>query len=375
MERAKSPDIQKDLETKKIILIAGPRQAGKTTVSKSLTGSFSYLNYDLESDQKIIKKNEWDQKTDLVIFDELHKMKKWKSWIKGIYDTQKTNQRLLITGSARLDIYRKGGDSLAGRHFLHRLYPFTVKELKAQMPPKDVLERILSVGGFPEPFLENQLEFASRWRRSHLDVILRQDLLDLEKVREIKSIEILISLLRERIGSTVSYSSLAQELSVSGHTIKHWLQILENLYIIFRVTPFSKNLARSISHEPKYYFYDTGAVENGNPAKLENAIACALWTDLHYLEDRTGAYTNLHFVRDKEQNEVDFLVVINKKPKLLAEVKWNDDHFAKSLFNFRDRLKIPDLPTLQVVHGLSQNKTKNGVQMLSALEFLENLHF
>ncbi|MGA1826101.1 MAG: ATP-binding protein [bacterium] len=236
--------IREDLR-EKIVFLSGPRQVGKTTLSKQLIPSFVYLNFDSEADRRIINAEEWTRDTQLIIFDELHKKKKWKSWIKGVYDTETIPPSLLVTGSARLDSYRKGGDSLAGRFFSYRLHPLTVKEICSYLNEESqvALQKLINQGGFPEPYLKNNQTYAKRWRRSHTDIIIREDLLDLENVRDIKSMEILIDLLRSRVGSTVSYTSLANDLQVSIHTIKHWLQILENLYVIFPVSLYSnKNI-------------------------------------------------------------------------------------------------------------------------------------
>ena len=295
MKRYLEDHIRDDLKSK-IILLSGPRQVGKTTLAKWLMPSYAYLNYDASADRKIIRSQEWTRDTSLVVFDELHKMKRWKSWIKGIYDTEGITPALLVTGSARLDAYQKGGESLAGRFFPFRLHPLTVKEICRYLneDSKTALEKLIRIGGFPEPYLKNSESFAKRWRRTHTDVIIREDLLDLERVRDIKSIEILIDLLKARVGSTTSYTFLAKDLQVSVHTVKHWLQILENLYIIFPVRPYHKNIARSLLKESKYYLYETGAVDGDIGARLENTVACALLRELHFIEDTTGSRTSLH---------------------------------------------------------------------------------
>ena len=364
--------IRKDLE-EKIVLLSGPRQVGKTTVSKQLTTSHAYLNYDASSDRRIIHAQEWDRDAELVIFDELHKMKKWKSWIKGVYDTEGISPSLLVTGSARLDTYRKGGESLAGRFFYYRLHPLTVKEICSYLGEKSetALDKLVKLGGFPEPYLKNSETFAKRFRRIHTDTIVREDLLDLERVRDIKSIEILIDLLRTRVGSTTSYTALANDLQVSIHTVKHWLQILENLYIIFPIRPYHKNIARSLLKEPKYYLYDTGAVEGDLGAKLENTVACALLRDLHFIEDTTGSRVALHYLRDKEKNEVDFLPVIDNIPRCMIEVKVSEEKFSPSLFRFHRKLE--HVKPYQIVHRLKRKKFKNAVRMLPAHEFLRDL--
>ncbi len=372
MERYLEEHIRKDLGDK-IILLSGPRQVGKTTLSVQLAPSHVYLNYDATSDRQVIHAEEWHRETNLVIFDELHKMKNWKSWIKGIYDTEGISPPILVTGSARLDTYKKGGESLAGRFFSYRLHPLTVKEIcqNSEESADKALDNLIKLGGFPEPYLKKSEAFAKRFRRIHTDTIVREDLLDLERVRDIKSIEILIDLIKTRVGSTTSYASLANDLQVSIHTVKHWLQILENLYIIFAVRPYHKNIARSLLKEPKYYLYDTGAVEGGLGAKLENTVACALLRELHFLEDTTGSRVALHYLRDKEKHEVDFLVVVDNQPKLMIEVKVKDDRFSPSLFRFHRYLK--DVSLYQVVYKLKHKKTKDAATMVPASEFLRDL--
>lgn len=371
MRRYLETFISEDLKTK-IVLLSGPRQVGKTTLSKQLDIRYTYLNFDDTQDRKVLSLKEWDRDKGLIIFDELHKMKNWKSWIKGVYDKEGVSPALLVTGSARMDTFKKGGESLAGRHFYYRLHPIDVKEAASFMNSRDALNMIMKTGGFPEPFLKGSESFAKRWRRQHTDVIIRQDLLDLEKVREIKSIEILIDLLKRQVGSSVSYSSLAGDLQVSVPTVKYWLEVLEKLFVIFPVRPYHRNIARAILKEPKYYFYDTGAVENGEAAALENAVACALIKKLHFLEDTEGCKTQLHFIKDKEKREVDFLTVVDEVPVQMVEVKLSDDNFSKHLFHFASFFD-DKVQKYQIVHNLSQSKMKENVRMVAAHEFLANI--
>jgi predicted AAA+ superfamily ATPase len=372
MNRYLEDAIRADLATK-IVILSGPRQVGKTTLSKQLTASYVYLNYDSAADRRIIRSGEWSRDTELVVFDGLHKMKNWKAWIKGIYDTETIPPGLLLTGSARLDTYKKGGDSLAGRFFAYRLHPLTIKEICGFLDetPRQALDALIRFGGFPEPYLRKNDTHAKRWRKTLVDTVIREDLLDLEKVRDIKSIEILIDLLRSRVGSTTSYSSLAEELQVSVHTVKHWLQILENLCVVFPVRPYHRNIARSLLKEAKYYLYDTGGVEGDTGARLENIVALALLRELHLLEDTQGSKGELRYLRDKDKNEVDFLAVIDGKPTLLVEVKTGDDSFSKSLYRFQGYL--PGARAVQVVYDLRRAKSVPGrhMTMAPAHEFLE----
>ena len=372
MERYLEKYIVKDLP-KKIVLVSGPRQVGKTTLSKQIFDDYEYLSFDSEHDRRILIDLAWDKEKKLLIFDELHKMKKWKQWLKGVYDTQECDQGILVTGSARMDVYRKNGDSMAGRFFSFRLNPITVREVKNNKDIMDPLGRIMRVGGFPEPFFENDDLFVKRWRKTHLDTILRQDLLDLERVRDIKSIEILIDLLRMRVGSPVSYASLAGDLQVSIPTVKHWIQILENMYVIFSVTPYHRNIARSLLKEPKYYFYDVSAVEAGEGARFENLVAMELKSYLDFVEDTTGSRVALHYLRDKEKREVDFITFIDKEPERIIEVKLSDNNFAESLFHFSSFFKGKDVQVFQVVKDLKRKKQKGNIRLIDVESLAEIL--
>jgi len=328
MERYLKKYIQEDLK-EKIVLLTGPRQSGKTTLSKMLTSSFDYFNYDNAEHRLSLMEKSWDRSRKLIIFDELHKLKNWKSWLKGIYDTEKIPPSLIVTGSAKLDTYRKVGDSLAGRFFQFRLHPLDLKEIKNIIKPEDMeseLERLLNIGGFPEPYLKESTRFYNRWKKSHLDIILKQDLIDLENVQQITAIETLIQLLKKRVGSPVSYSSLARDLQCSDKTVKRWLTILENMYVVFKIPPFHKNIARSILKSPKYYFYDTGQVLGGPGTKLENLVACSLLKEIHFREDCFGEQWHLYYLRNKDAREIDFFITSDDQPFLMIEVKWSDSN-------------------------------------------------
>jgi predicted AAA+ superfamily ATPase len=293
---------------RKFLLITGPRQVGKTTLAKSLTKDFAYYNYDIKKDMRIFKDQNWDREKSLIVFDELHKMKKWKLWLKGIYDEGLTQQQqFVVTGSARLDIAKKMGDSLAGRFFSLRLHPLDIKELASSgEDPQKAYKKLLQYGGFPEPYFTGTERFYRQWQRSHADLILRQDLIYFESVRDIEGIEVLIELLSQRVGSVISYSSLAKDIQRDEKTIKKWLQILENLYIVFRVPVYAKNIARSKLKAGKYYFYDLGKVQGDLSCRVENLVALALKKEIDYQLDYQGIMGNLYFLQNLDKKEIDF---------------------------------------------------------------------
>jgi predicted AAA+ superfamily ATPase len=297
---------------RKIVILSGPRQSGKTTLTKMLYPQFDYVNFDSTEGREVIREKSWDRKKSLIIFDEIHKMPKWKQWLKGIFDTEGVSPPLIVTGSARLDTYKKVGDSLAGRYFHYRLHPLDVRELVAmnfKLNTGAIIERLMTVGGFPEPFLEGSSQFYNLWKKTHLDIILRQDLIDLEVIKNIKQIEILIDLLKTKVGSPISYSSLAEDLQVSDKTVKRWLEVLENMYVIFKVKPFSKNIARATLKQPKYYFYDIARVPDEG-ARFENLVAASLLKEVQFRQDCHGEDWDLHFVSKKAVARWIFLSLI-----------------------------------------------------------------
>ncbi len=372
MDRSLNPFIKKDSD-KKIVLISGPRQSGKTTLTKQLFKTFDYLNFDASADRDAIIQKHWRRDVDCVLFDELHKMVEWKRWLKGIYDTEGVRPRLIVTGSANLETYRKVGDSLAGRYFQFRLHPLDIEEGVHywQNNPEEVFKRLMNFSGFPEPFLEGTLEFYKRWQKTHLDIILRQDFLDLYAIRSIKSIELLMELLKPRVSSTTGYATLANDLQADPKSIQNWLSMLENVYALFRITPFHKNIARSLIKEPKFYFYDIARVTDPG-ARLENLVACALLKRIQFLEDAHGVKASLHYLRTKDGIEVDFLVLIDGHPALCIEVKTSNDTPSKNFTFFRKY--IGNARCVQLVLNLNREyDTHDGLHIRKLVPYLAKL--
>ena len=346
-------------------------------MSKTLFSEFDYFNYDFVPDRLALKKYHLNRQKPLLIFDEIHKMPKWKQWLKGLYDTQGIPPRLLVTGSAKLDTFKKVGDSLAGRFFQYRLYPFDLKELSTWGPVTDGISRLLTVGNFPEPYLENDPDFTKRWQRTHIDIMLRQDFIDTHSVHNLQQVETLIALLRTRVGACISYSNLAQDLNCDPGSVKRWLQLLESFYVIFAVTPYAGTLSKSIRKQPKYYFYDTANVEGDDGAKFENLVANALLKNLHFKEDTKGIHTQLHYIKTKDGKEVDFAIIQDKQITHLIEAKWRDAKPSHALNYFKDRLQPKQkTPIIQVqaIRYLDRDfSTANGIQVCQATPWLETL--
>ena len=357
----------------KIVLLTGPRQCGKTTLARMLVPDYQYLSHDLAEHRLLMAEKSWDRSKPLVIFDELHKMQHWKRWLKGIYDVEGIPPGLVVTGSANLSAFRKTGDSLAGRHFQFRLHPLDMKEALAftGMDKDEVFQRLITVGGFPEPFLNGSSSWYKRWKRSHIDLILKEDLLTLTAVRDIQSVETLIEMLRSRVGSAVSVNALAVDLQKSPTTIQNWLKLLEDLYVVFRINPYHRNIARAILKEPKYYFYDNGMVLGDNGVKLENLVACALLKEAHRAMDVEGEELGLHYIRNKEGYGIDFLITRDNQPEQMIEVKWEDDNLSQ---NFKKFLPEKTLMRTQLVGEIIHKKTyPSGENIIAAEDYLSVL--
>ena len=370
MKRTQQALIKKDL-ARKMVFLTGPRQVGKTSLAKAIAADYKpsiYLNYDSLADRKIIADMAWLPSTDLLILDELHKMPEWKNYLKGLYDTKPEPLQILVTGSARLETFRQSGDSLAGRFFRHRLNPLSL----AEIPDADehTLNLLLERGGFPEPYLAESLDESNRWRLQYIDGLIRTDILDFEQVHDFRAIQLTLELLQNRVGSPLSYSSLARDVSVSPNTIKRYIEIFEALYIIFRVTPYHRNIARSLQKDAKIYFYDTGMVKGNDGVKFENLVAISLLKHLNAIEDYQGKRTALRMMRTKEQKEIDFVLVIDEEPVQMLEIKLSDSSMSPSLRYFYKKYNIP---AVQLVKNLKHERLDNGIEVRRALDYLSQL--
>jgi hypothetical protein len=328
-----------------MVLVGGPRQVGKTTFALGLLGKRAdethpaYMNWDHPSVPPRLRKAELPVGQPLVLLDEIHKYVRWRNLLKGIYDTEKTRRKILVTGSARLDYYRKGGDSLAGRYRYFRLHPLSLREVNSSPTPAD-LETLLAFGGFPEPYFARDAADHRIWHRDRLSRVVREDLRDLEHVREITLVEHLVDLLPSRVGSRLSIKSLCEDLQVDHKTADRWLRILENLYVCFRISPYGPPRVRAVKKAQKLYLWDWSSVEDEGP-RFENLVACQLLKYCHWVEDTEGYSMELRFLRDTDKREVDFVVLRNRKPLFAVECKTGEKSVGEALRYFAERTRIP----------------------------------
>ena len=367
-------NILKDLK-RKMVFIGGPRQVGKTTLAKNILDrsyqSGRYFNWDYNEDRQDLLSEKWQDNDNLIVFDELHKYKHWKNWIKGIYDTSKDSAHFLVTGSARLDVYRRGGDSLIGRYHYWRLHPFGLDEFPKKMTSKEAFKRLMSVGGFPEPFLDGDEREARRWRRERFDRVLKEDIRDLESIRHISLLDLFIHQLRTRVGSLINMSNIAGEIQVSPKTIKNWLEVLERMYLLFAVRPYSQNLPRAVIKPPKVFFYDNADVIGNRGAVFENLVAAHLLKKIHFLEDRDGYKYELRYIRDKEGREVDFLILKQGAIQEIIEAKFSDDNISKHLKYYAHKLNPPK--ATQIVANLKNPYSSGKIDVIDPITYFSKL--
>lgn len=373
MKRYLYEQIKIDL-SKKMVFLTGPRQIGKTYLARQLIPDFDrpqYFNYDSIDDARIISSRSWPLNAGLLIFDEIHKMRDWKMFLKGVYDTRRQDQALLVTGSARMETFRQSGESLAGRYFHYRFFPISVREMMGKLEPGEAVSMLNRFGGFPEPFLSGSEDDAARWRKQYYTDLIREDILDFTRVHEIRSMRLLVELLREKVGSPLSYNSLAADLQIAPNTVRRYVDILESLYVIFLVRPYHRNVARAILKEPKAYFYDSGFVKGDEGIRLENTCAVSLMKHVAYLQDAKGENISLHYLRTKDGREIDFATSQNDSISQLIEVKLSDDAPSRNLYYFK---KIfPDATACQLVHHLRHEQTFSDISIRSAGLWLHEL--
>lgn len=334
--------ISQDLK-EKMVFLGGPRQVGKTTLAfhflKGDEGHPAYFNWDSLKSRQALIKEELPSHEKLIILDEIHKYRNWRNLVKGLYDTNKSSKQFLITGSARLDYYRRGGDSLQGRYHYYRLHPFSLFELNAH-PTRSDLEQLMQYGGFPEPFFKASSKLWKRWQKERITRVVQEDLINLEQMRDISSLQLLIDALPLRVGAPLSVNSLREDLGVSFEAVERWITVLENLYFCFRILPYGPPKIRAAKKEKKLYLWDWSLCEDVGK-RFENLVASQLLKYCHFHEDTEGDKMELRFFRDVYKREVDFVVIKNGKPLFAVECKAGEKGISPHIQYMVQRTSIP----------------------------------
>ena len=389
---------------KQMIFLSGPRQVGKTTLAKEIAKEFKnniYFNWDVLEYKKLLIKNptffedinRQDESMPIVIFDEIHKYKHWKNYLKGIYDQFASDYKFLVSGSGRLDLYQKGGDSLAGRYFQFHLFPFTVAELSGRKrnfnefiktpitnfdindkkSTQKIWQTLFNIGGFPEPFVKGTDTFFIKWIKNYASQIIREDIRSIYDIKNIDNIELLFTFLPSKVGSPLSINNIAQELQVSFESVKEWLKLFEVFYLTFRVGPWTRKISRAILKEKKLYLFNYPEIEDES-YKFENMVALEFLRAIYSWNEYGYGKFTLHYIRNKEKEEVNFLIANNNVPIILIETKLSDDKPAKNLIKFQ---KILNIPAVQLVNkeGIFKyiKNDKNKVLIVTARRWLSSL--
>ena len=362
------PQLRRDL-ARKMVFVAGPRQVGKTTLARGLPGAAAaYLNWDVAPHRERILRRELPPGR-LWIFDEIHKYRGWRGFLKGAFDGRPRGQRILVTGSARLDYYRYGGDSLQGRYHLLRLHPLSAAELG--MGVKDDLRQLLKLGGFPEPFFSGSETEARRWSREYRQLLVREEIAGLERIADLGNLELLVLRLPELVGSPLSINALREDLQVSHKAVANWLRVLERLYAVFRLSPFGAARIRAVKKEQKHYHFDWTVVEH-DPQRFENLVASHLLKWVHFQQDSEGRDVELRYFRDVDGREVDFVIVEKRKPVTLVEVKWNDAPIDRGIRYLKERFPAADCWQVSAI-GTKDFVSPEGIRACPAPIFLRGL--
>jgi len=350
-------------ENRQMVFLTGPRQVGKTTTSQSIKGRFTYTNWDNQSDRLAITGgpekflDHFDLRTPGstgagIIFDEIHKYSKWKTFLKGFFDSHGKNFKTIVTGSARMNVFKRGGDSLMGRYFLYRMHPLSIRELKTSKigsfeisdpikVNKDTIDQLLEYGGFPEPFLKNNRRFYNRWKKLRLEQFFYEDLRDITNIQEVGQIEILAKLLESMSGQLINFTTLSREINVSVDTIRRWIGTLDQMYYLFSVKPWYKNVPKSLRKQPKIYLWDWSILDDKG-ARNENFVASHLLKAVQFWNDSGLDDYGLYFLRDKMKREVDFLVTKKNIPWMLVEVKSSERSSISSNLHYYKNLLKPE---------------------------------
>lgn len=358
----------------KMVFIGGPRQTGKTSLATHFLKKFHldlrlwYMNWDALEDRELIMEETFPAGKGLLVLDEIHKYSDWRRMVKGLYDKRGNELKILVTGSARLDYYRRGGDSLQGRYHYYHMFPFTLSELDG--PPSSTLKDLYTYGGFPEPFLKASEKEARRWSREYRFHMVREDLRDLEQIHSIDAIEKMVYRLPGLVGSPLSINALREDLQVSHQSVSRWITMLENLYMIFRIYPFGTPKIRAVKKEAKHYHIDWTLIEDKG-SRFENMVACHLLKWCYFIQDTQGYQMELRYFRDVDKREVDFVILKDGAPVHFIECKLSSKDVSPALRYLKQR--FPSVKACQIYFENGRDLiTKDDIRICPAHDFLRD---
>jgi predicted AAA+ superfamily ATPase len=359
--------VRRDLPTK-MAFIYGPRQVGKTTFAKSLSRNLGYLNWDIDEDRTRILDRDFPG-SKFWVLDEIHKNRRWRNLLKGLFDGRRPGQKIVVTGSARLDLYKYAGDSLQGRYFPFRLHPFSAAELG--LTRQGELDALLRCSGFPEPLYRGEEAFTRRWSRAYRERLVRDELRSVEAIQDLAGVEALAQRLPELVGAPLSINNLAEDLRVAHKTAERWLAALERLYGLFRLAPFGAPRLKAIKKARKHYHFDWTSIPD-EPARFETLVAVHLLKWVDYQQDVEGRDYALGYYRDVQGREVDFVVTDGRRPVLAVEAKWAEVRVDRGLGYFRAR--FPECACWQVTMTEARDRVdEDGIRIAPAIALLRDL--
>ena len=396
VQRCQTAAIVEDLAQKMVFLV-GPRQCGKTTLARHIIAreGGAYFSWDVDAHRRALRSGSLPEQERLWVFDELHKQRTWRNWLKGQFDLHHGRHRILVTGSARLEVYSRGGDSLQGRYFLHHLHPFTLSEVAgrarqlssledlvhrleepARRAENSLLTDLLRLGGFPEPFLSASDRHAARWRRNYSATLIREDIRSLENLHDLDKVQLLYERLPSCVGSVLSINSLREDLEVAFETVRNWLLVLDRTYAVFRIAPMGAPRIRAVRKSQKLYLWDWTRVESEGP-RLENLMAVHLLRLCDYIADVLGEDLELRYFRDVLGHEVDFVLLRRGKPWIAIEVKSGSSTEPKAGFRYlleRNRFSLALRLALQATdHIVHPSINGTPVHSMPVAQFLAAL--
>lgn len=319
--------LQESLFPGKVLVLYGPRQVGKTTLAQELVNSLRIKSKFINADELVYREALASQDSrrlgeiagdaDLLVIDEAQRVPEIGLNLKILVDTF-PSLRILATGSASFDLANKISEPLTGRKLTFNLFPVSyneVRETYGSLETRSQLQRWMVWGGYPAIVTEADVSLREKLLHELVGSYLYKDVLELEDIRRSSKLVNLLRLLAFQIGTEVSTTELAASLALNHQTVQRYLDLLEKVFVIFRVDGFSRNLRKEISKNGRYYFYDNGVrnalIQNFNPLSIRDDTG-QLWENYMWVERMKANQlarqsVNAFFWRTYDQKEIDYI--------------------------------------------------------------------